>query len=392
MTIRNFIERHPNATMNLTTPFGHVLLTPEGIAGLLRNEGIKADPGASGCDMEICADEVLEQVIHSAGYKNGVWGMLTDYSMNMTPQEIHSGEKALKAILLQHSTDNDVEVAISTLEDASGAAGGPERDSGAWAAVTLIAAYRDLQQKHPAPQITVDQQDATQFPATPVAVKFSHMEAEPDRTLDAFWSVLDQARETAAPYPEVADHLMETLSYMQKDDLLLWGKMFDAYHQLAYKEKLWQVADILDGGFCSDDGFIDFRAWLILQGREVYTAALSDPDTLAYLGVQSEVRYQQINYAAANAYEQRGYGHYCDDIGAVSLPEGIRTEMESEIRYGADMDKSVENPMAVFPKLCELYLERFVAVQEEKERRASTTDSNLRKSSRYHSANPFGGM
>ncbi|EKC76209.1 hypothetical protein LEA_04821 [human gut metagenome] len=32
---------------------------------------------------------------------------------------------------------------------------------------------------------------------------------------------------------------------------------------------------------CSDDGFIDFRAWLIAQGKEVYMNALRDPDTLA---------------------------------------------------------------------------------------------------------------
>jgi hypothetical protein len=32
---------------------------------------------------------------------------------------------------------------------------------------------------------------------------------------------------------------------------------------------------------CSDDGFEDFRGWLIAQARQVYQASLQDPDSLA---------------------------------------------------------------------------------------------------------------
>ena len=41
---------------------------------------------------------------------------------------------------------------------------------------------------------------------------------------------------------------------------------------------------------CSDDSFLDFRAWLIAQGKETYLEALRDPDTLSQfnLGYSSE--------------------------------------------------------------------------------------------------------
>ncbi|MEU0885330.1 DUF4240 domain-containing protein [Lentzea sp. NPDC005914] len=51
---------------------------------------------------------------------------------------------------------------------------------------------------------------------------------------------------------------------------------------LSYRNPLWAAAYLINGG-CSDDGFDYFRGWLLLQGREVFEAALADPDSLAAL-------------------------------------------------------------------------------------------------------------
>lgn len=40
-------------------------------------------------------------------------------------------------------------------------------------------------------------------------------------------------------------------------------------------------ASVMERYDCSDDGFIDFRAWLVGQGRNVYMTALKDPGSLA---------------------------------------------------------------------------------------------------------------
>ncbi|MET9634223.1 DUF4240 domain-containing protein [Lentzea sp. NPDC006480] len=51
---------------------------------------------------------------------------------------------------------------------------------------------------------------------------------------------------------------------------------------LSYRNPLWAAAYLINGG-CSDDGFDYFRGWLVVQGREVFESALSDPDSLASL-------------------------------------------------------------------------------------------------------------
>ncbi len=45
----------------------------------------------------------------------------------------------------------------------------------------------------------------------------------------------------------------------------------------AYREDIWALAYLVQDG-CSDDAFEDFRCWIILQGRDVFSAVLEDPD------------------------------------------------------------------------------------------------------------------
>lgn len=63
------------------------------------------------------------------------------------------------------------------------------------------------------------------------------------------------------------------------------AKKFDTmarvYMDLAYQYGLRTAASVMERYDCSDDGFIDFRAWLVDQGRNVYMTALKDPDSLA---------------------------------------------------------------------------------------------------------------
>jgi hypothetical protein len=44
---------------------------------------------------------------------------------------------------------------------------------------------------------------------------------------------------------------------------------------------LWEASDIIGRGELSLDGYMDFRPWLIMLGREAYDTALADPDSLA---------------------------------------------------------------------------------------------------------------
>ena len=55
---------------------------------------------------------------------------------------------------------------------------------------------------------------------------------------------------------------------------------------------------------CSDNGFIDFRDWLIAQGLEVYMAALKDPDSLADIPAYGGYCFEFLSYAGDSVYEK----------------------------------------------------------------------------------------
>ena len=64
----------------------------------------------------------------------------------------------------------------------------------------------------------------------------------------------------------------------------------------AYRADLWDVAYAINGG-CSDDGFVYFRWWLVMQGEDILEAALENPESLAEIS------------AATRDLEHEGYGY-----------------------------------------------------------------------------------
>jgi hypothetical protein len=98
---------------------------------------------------------------------------------------------------------------------------------------------------------------------------------------EEFWAIIDQSREAAGGDAESQlAHLEALLSGYQAVDLIAFDRTFSELHNLAYTWTLWGAAYLIGGG-CSDDGFMDFRGWLISRGRHVFERALADPDSLA---------------------------------------------------------------------------------------------------------------
>ena len=94
---------------------------------------------------------------------------------------------------------------------------------------------------------------------------------------DTFWMLIDRAKEHSGGPSE---WLMEQLVSMGPEQAKKFDTIAHAYMDAAYQYGLWTAASVIERYGCSDDGFIDFRAWLVGQGKDVYMAALKDPDSL----------------------------------------------------------------------------------------------------------------
>ncbi len=98
-----------------------------------------------------------------------------------------------------------------------------------------------------------------------------------------FWDLIDRTREASGgDIRRQAKFMIEELISLSVEEILAYELVMDNLMDSAYDAALWDAASIINCG-CSDDGFEDFRAWLIAQGKEVYEKALIDPESLVDL-------------------------------------------------------------------------------------------------------------
>jgi hypothetical protein len=89
-----------------------------------------------------------------------------------------------------------------------------------------------------------------------------------------FWSIIDESRKEAGDDGEEhVETLKAALEELEPNDLISFQHWFDEY---------FNSADVIGGG-CSDDGFLDFKGWLVSRGEKTLTAAVANPDSLAKL-------------------------------------------------------------------------------------------------------------
>ncbi|HZI96923.1 MAG TPA: DUF4240 domain-containing protein [Actinomycetales bacterium] len=129
---------------------------------------------------------------------------------------------------------------------------------------------------------------------------------------DEFWALIDSARDEAKADPARQTELLtRSLSGLAADDIVSFDAHFRSTRARGYTWDLWAVGFLAAGGM-SDDAFMDFRAYLIGRGREVWERALEDPDAITDeldWGPNREPAEaigdsEGLAYAAAQAYEQ----------------------------------------------------------------------------------------
>jgi hypothetical protein len=145
-------------------------------------------------------------------------------------------------------------------------------------------------------------------------------------TREQFWKIIADSRRDFDPnrhdgnmYMQ-AERLEQLLSAMPVEEVREFGRIFAQLYFDAYRRDLWGAAYVIEGG-CSNDGFMDFRFWLISMGREVYEAAMADPESLvnvAYAPGIEVCAFEEFGGIASGVLEAKG----------VPDPPGVRHPRE----------------------------------------------------------------
>lgn len=150
--------------------------------------------------------------------------------------------------------------------------------------------------------------------------------------LEQFWQLQEQTKvESDNNGERQAELLVAALVALGRRDIVDYRNLHRELHDAAYLGDLWTAASTIDCG-CGNDGFMDFRSWLIGQGKQIYERALANPDSLADavpLGAYTQV--EPLLYVAYKAYRLlTGNDLDVDRIGEPPDLVGQPTENEEE--------------------------------------------------------------
>lgn len=125
-------------------------------------------------------------------------------------------------------------------------------------------------------------------------------------TEEHFWQIIQSSFDACSGNTdEQAKALAVELRKLSPGETASFARQFSTHRRQAYSWDLWGAAYLINGG-CSDDGFADFRSWLISRGREWYHQALTNPDSLAdYPDLESrDASFEEFAYVASQVHEK----------------------------------------------------------------------------------------
>lgn len=188
--------------------------------------------------------------------------------------------------------------------------------------------------------------------------------------VDGFWTVVESARARCGnDWTMVSGHVVEALAELPRDEIADFAQIQDALEFEAYREDLWTACRLINGGFGSDDTFLYFRDWLLVQGREVWHATLLNPDSLASLPAACAITAtdddladcESFLYVSGDAWKRiTGQEYGLED----ELDErGFEPHRDAPIEAaGEPIDFSDRAQVqAVLPRLTELFYDRAAA-------------------------------
>ncbi len=176
---------------------------------------------------------------------------------------------------------------------------------------------------------------------------------------DRFWELIEKTLTTAVKHSDdvgkqqqmQCEALAQALKKLSWQENLEFANRFTQVHAQLYRQDLWCAAYIMRGG-CSNDGFIDFRRWVISKGRAIYEQALIDPDSLI------DISHPDPDY---DYYAFEDFGSYIvaevfqELTGQKIYPYRGESHPERRLELAWDYNDN-ESMAAICPKLAAKYL------------------------------------
>jgi hypothetical protein len=122
-----------------------------------------------------------------------------------------------------------------------------------------------------------------------------------------FWKLIEESRGSRDNEKASCDILARLLAAQEPEEIADFDRFFRSMEERADRPDLRAAAALATGGDCSEDGFGDFRCWLVSRGRERFEAALRDPaqEAKPRPDESSDCQWETFGYIAMRVYRDR---------------------------------------------------------------------------------------
>ncbi len=165
-----------------------------------------------------------------------------------------------------------------------------------------------------------------------------------------FWGLIEESRRQSGSDPAGQAAILATmLSGFSIDEIIQFESFLVDLLWRAYDAKLIGASTIIVEDM-DDDDFMDFRLWLVSQGRFAYEQSLKDPETLADLVDQDQcVKAFEMGSVAHEAYRKKTGK---DDFHCVyAPPPSPELKNESFVWQTKEGYADVDRLRVLFPRL-----------------------------------------
>lgn len=157
-----------------------------------------------------------------------------------------------------------------------------------------------------------------------------------------FWGLIDSVNAQVAcdDKEKVLKATREALCELSSGEIAEWYEIYRDLHKAAYRDDLWDAVEAC-GIHATDDGFIDFRAWLISRGQEVYEAVMVRPESLsAYVPEPREANFELYGYISSDAFAEKACREALGNDGFAAFKMEWIADHQADIEENAEWNAS----------------------------------------------------
>ncbi|MBF0597923.1 DUF4240 domain-containing protein [Faecalibacter rhinopitheci] len=183
---------------------------------------------------------------------------------------------------------------------------------------------------------------------------------------DLYWQIIENSLQDADTLEEQQENLFQELSNLTAEDIIGFRLRTEFFMFQSYSNELWCAGSIMNDG-CDEDGFQNFRLWLISQGKEIFSDAMIDADNLA--------KYFEDGFNDDDLYEFENFSTISNDAFLKIFKNDIHDFIDyenfnyfeedyNEIELNWDED-NITTLQAICPRLFTTFIENASEYDEE---------------------------